>query len=194
MAKKAPTPSEVFADRMREIREVQRRTQQDLADQLRKMGENYDRATIARMETRKRTISLDEALMLSAALGVSPLHMFVPLERDELVRLAAKTNAKAFELEMWVQGYRPLFEDQFRTWLEAHSNDELAVISRVGKTVMYLREMVAALEDFMRTQDLDGAERALDDIQELSVDLRQGIKTARRELNTTRKRPTREEG
>jgi transcriptional regulator with XRE-family HTH domain len=185
MAKKTPRPSEVFADRLREIREVRRWTQQDLVDRLERMGEGYDRATIARMEIRKRTISLDEALMLSAALGVSPLHMFVPLASDDIVRLAGRTNVTAHDLRVWVQGYTPLDEEDRRTWLAAHSDAEIAVISTIN-SVIYLQERAADLQDAILALEKEAAEDTLDDLQELTVQIRTELRRS--------KRLTREEG
>lgn len=102
------TPSQFFSERMRETRERRRWSQQDLALRLGEMGAPTDRATVARTETGARGISLDDALMLAAALEVSPLALILPDDEDDRVALAPSYKIDAELLRRWLVGVAPL--------------------------------------------------------------------------------------
>jgi transcriptional regulator with XRE-family HTH domain len=50
-------PSEVFAERMQEVRERRRWSQQELADRLDELGWPTDRSTLARIEGKSRGVA-----------------------------------------------------------------------------------------------------------------------------------------
>lgn len=102
----APTPNETFARYLREVRERRRWSQQDLADRMDELGWPLDRSTIARTEAgpAQRKVSLDEAIALSAALGVAPIHMFVPRSDDEKLALTPTWTVGAHSARQWVRG------------------------------------------------------------------------------------------
>jgi transcriptional regulator with XRE-family HTH domain len=89
---------------MRETREKQRLTQQALAERVADLGVPIDRATIARIETGTRGVSLDDALLLAAALNVAPVHLFTPMDDDAPVAVAPKAEAPAHRVRDWVRG------------------------------------------------------------------------------------------
>jgi transcriptional regulator with XRE-family HTH domain len=96
-------PSEVFAQRVREVREGRRWSQQDLADRLAAIGLPTDRATIARTETGARGVSLDDAVAYCAALSAQFVHLIVPIEGD--VSLAVGSVAiEASTARGWLRG------------------------------------------------------------------------------------------
>jgi transcriptional regulator with XRE-family HTH domain len=101
-------PSEVFCDRLRQVRKLQGWTQTDLAAALGEAGVELGEFAITRMENGKRGVSLNEAVALSAVLGVSLLHMMVPLD-DSRVQLAPQLPAiKTADARAWIRGQRPL--------------------------------------------------------------------------------------
>src|SRR4051794_7495768 len=61
---------------------------QELADRVKALGGKLDRAAIAKIESGTRNVSLDEALLLAAALDVAPVHLFFPLNDDAEVEIA----------------------------------------------------------------------------------------------------------
>ena len=105
-----PSPSEVFRARLREVRRLKGWTQQQLADALADAGVKLDASAITRLERGTRGLSLDDVLAIAAALGVSPLHLFVPLDNDEELNVAPSLTANALDVRAWVRGQRPLRE------------------------------------------------------------------------------------
>jgi transcriptional regulator with XRE-family HTH domain len=103
-------PSQTFARQLRETRERKGWTQQDLAGQLWvQLGESMDQATVARIEQmRKKNVSLNDVLMLAAALDVAPVHLVVPRNSDDEVQLGDKLRAPARLIRRWFRGERPL--------------------------------------------------------------------------------------
>jgi transcriptional regulator with XRE-family HTH domain len=77
----AKTVKESFAEQLEGVRRRKGWTQQQLADRMETMGLPLDRSAIAKIETQRRAVSLEEALAFAAALGVSPAALVVP--RDE---------------------------------------------------------------------------------------------------------------
>jgi transcriptional regulator with XRE-family HTH domain len=145
---KAQRPSEVFRGRMREVRERRGWTQEKLAERLRELGAPMDRATLARTEGGKRGLSLDEALTISAALGPSPLHMFVPL-RDEPVQLAPELVTRPRIVRQWVRGQGSLREEDNRTYSAEVSDEDWARRNDVTVAFVYskMQNALDALAD-----------------------------------------------
>lgn len=101
-------PSEVFRRRMREVRRLKGWTQQQLASALAAAGTDLGEPAVTRMERGTRGISLDEAMAIAAVLGVSPLHLFVPLDNDEELDVAPAIRVAALDARAWVRGQTPL--------------------------------------------------------------------------------------
>jgi transcriptional regulator with XRE-family HTH domain len=100
--------AETFARRVREVRERRGWTQQQLAERLRELGVPIDRTKVNRVETGARAVSVDDALAIAAALGVSPSVLFFPLARSELVRVTPVRVVSAEEGRRWFRGEQPL--------------------------------------------------------------------------------------
>jgi transcriptional regulator with XRE-family HTH domain len=111
-----PLPSEVFRSRLREVRRLKGWTQQDLAEALARLGLNISAFAITRIETGNRGVSLDQAIAMAAVLGVSPLHMIVPLD-DDGVQLAPQLSVTTADARAWLRGQRPLKEADERIFL-----------------------------------------------------------------------------
>jgi transcriptional regulator with XRE-family HTH domain len=105
------TPSEVFRGRLREVRQAKGWTQQELAEALSRAGAELTTFAVARMESGKRGISLNEAVAIAAVLGPSLLHMIVPLEERGRVHLAPRMPAKVVDARAWLRGQRPLRQE-----------------------------------------------------------------------------------
>ena len=100
-------PSKVFRDRMREVRRLKGWTQQRLADELELLGVKLDASAITRIEKGTRGVTLDDALAIAAALGVSPLHMLVSLD-DNGTQLAPTLTVPTADARAWLRGQLPL--------------------------------------------------------------------------------------
>jgi transcriptional regulator with XRE-family HTH domain len=88
------TPSEVFRQRMREVREHCKLSQEDLCQRLVDIGFALRRSSIREIEKGSRRISLDEALAIAAALGVAPVYMFTPFESDDPIEFDGGLQAE----------------------------------------------------------------------------------------------------
>jgi len=109
-----PTPTEVFRERLREVRRLKRWTQSDLAAALAGNGVDLAEPAVTRMERGSRGVSLDEAIAIAAVLGVSPLHMFVPLDDNDSSQVTPQMSVPVTEARAWARGQRPLREEDER--------------------------------------------------------------------------------
>lgn len=76
-------PGEIFSRRMKDAREAAGIAQTELSRRLEELGYTLKRSAIADIESGRRRVTLDDALAISAALGVAPLHMIVPFEDED---------------------------------------------------------------------------------------------------------------
>ena len=109
MSTEAPRPSQVLGAQLRAMRERQRLTQQELSEEIeQRTAAPFDRALIARIEAGKRNVSLDEAFVLAAALGVRPANLFFPLDDAEDVQIYPGLEVSAEDARLWLRGLRPI--------------------------------------------------------------------------------------
>jgi transcriptional regulator with XRE-family HTH domain len=109
-------PSEVFRERLREVRRLKGWTQQQLADVLTDAGLKLDATAVTRLERGTRGVALDEVVAIAAALGVSPLHLIVPLHNDELLNVDPQLSTDAVTARAWIRGQQPLRETDDDKW------------------------------------------------------------------------------
>lgn len=106
-------PSKVFRDRVREARRVRGWTQRDLAAALDRVGVKIDASNVTRLERGNRSVTLDEVIAIAVVLGVSPLHLIVPLD-DNGAQLTPTLTVKTEEARAWLRGQTPLKESDER--------------------------------------------------------------------------------
>ena len=103
------TFTEVVARRVNQARRRQGWTQQDLAMALAEVGTPIHQSTIAKIERGSRGISVDEAFHLAAALGIAPVHLFVPLEdRYPRIQVTSSLQLSPSDAREWIKGQLPL--------------------------------------------------------------------------------------
>ena len=103
MSKTTPRrPSEVFAWRLREVREAKDLSQGELARRLTEAGRPISRNALLQIERGKRGISLDEAIALIAQLDVVPAHLLTP-EEGERVGLTDDRTVDGMEIRAWLR-------------------------------------------------------------------------------------------
>lgn len=160
----AKRPSGVFAGRLREAREHKGWSQQDLCDRLAEVGARTDRATIARTESGERGVSLDDAVLYSAALGASLVHMIIPINGGELLALAPQWEVTPRLARHWVRAESALRPEDGRTLVAEAPEEEWLARQHVflDLAAAQLRDVVDAVVD-------EDRERAADSIDKLNL-------------------------
>jgi transcriptional regulator with XRE-family HTH domain len=109
---------QVFARRVREVRDRHRWNQEDLAQRLlelrgiapdQKGSLNAERVKVARTESGKRSVSIDEAFLYAAALGVPLLALLD--SSDRAIEIAPKLQLHPYFLRDWTSGEPLSVED-----------------------------------------------------------------------------------
>jgi transcriptional regulator with XRE-family HTH domain len=138
---KAITAGAVFAERLREARNARGWRQQDLADEMGKLGMPMDRTTIAKLEKGQREVRLDELVALAVALDVALVHLVLPIEGDESspiegdklpvhpthgppVKLTPKREVDQVKARRWARGDIPLDPANYRSYAEQSPGDK----------------------------------------------------------------------
>lgn len=180
-AKKTGTPpSRVLGEQVRRVR-VRKgwTTQQALADRLKALGYDMDRSAVARLETGKRGVSLDESFAIAAALEVSPLSLVLPRNEDEPVSVAPDLTVSTAAAREWLRGEEPLpgqdrqfFEQESPTfWVEALG----------WRRMRALYALVSRLAEAWDQEDTKAAAGALDALDDEMVRQRAEVKRLTRE-------------
>jgi transcriptional regulator with XRE-family HTH domain len=103
-----PTPSQVLAAELPKIRKRQGLSAEQLGNRVRFHGGQLDQASISKIENGVRGVSLDEAVQLAVALGISPIHLFIPREDGDFVRVTPTEYVTAATARRWIRGTTPL--------------------------------------------------------------------------------------
>jgi transcriptional regulator with XRE-family HTH domain len=118
------TAGQVFARRLRAVRTRRGWSQKALADRLAELGYPVNRVTLTRIEqgglesanaeavTRAKNVPLETVLAVSFALGVAPLHMIVPFDRDAKVSIISrKQPVGPIMARRWIAGLDTLLDE-----------------------------------------------------------------------------------
>lgn len=108
---------EAFRQGLREYREYRGLRQQDLVDLL--DGEHsvkMDRATLARIESGDRKVTVEEAFLLAVVLDVPLPLLLLPVDRDADVALTPTTVVAPWRVWEWMHGQEPLPGSDLRRW------------------------------------------------------------------------------
>jgi transcriptional regulator with XRE-family HTH domain len=106
--KKQPAPSvtDTIGKELKWFRKGRRWTQQELSERLAQLGVTLDQSAIARIERGERAVSLDEAMVLALALGVSPMALAIP--RAGNVSLTPKNEYPVEQAANWFRNAWPI--------------------------------------------------------------------------------------
>lgn len=163
-------PSEVLAHELSAVRQRKGWTQQQLADRLKEIGAPLDRVMVAKIEKGLRGVSVDEALALAVALGVSPLALLLPRTGAAKVRLAARSQVMSLIARDWIRGTAPLDDFDERFFFEEVSDDEYLAYKR--PEVRELVQITAALVNNAAKDDRTSMRVDVDVIAQLAKQLR----------------------
>jgi transcriptional regulator with XRE-family HTH domain len=205
MSEQAPTVGELFAVRVREVRERRGWKQDYLGRRLLELeGErtsptkvNSARVRVARTEAGTRAVVVDEAFLFAAALGVSPLALLLPDEPEATVAVGSR-SMDAGLLEAWIAGYVALDARDVRDYTDhARPLPPSRYLNRLIGEVLELDEapsssaVRAILRAYvaMRLHDLAVEERGLSDVQEptLRVEMQHQVNIRRTMIEDLRR-------
>jgi transcriptional regulator with XRE-family HTH domain len=110
------TPSDVVAARVREVRGKRGLTVAELADRCAALGApELTAQALYKLEGRRpgklrpRPVTVDELLVLAAALNVAPVHLHVPPDgSDAPYQVTAEVSESRFRARSWIRGLFPL--------------------------------------------------------------------------------------
>jgi transcriptional regulator with XRE-family HTH domain len=100
-------PIETFRRQVREVRRRRGLSQAALSARVRELGGSLTDTAITKIEGGSRDVSLGEALVLAAALGVAPLHLLFPID-GRPVRLVDLPNLYVIFPTEWAAGDKEL--------------------------------------------------------------------------------------
>jgi transcriptional regulator with XRE-family HTH domain len=178
--RKNDKPSDLFAGKLRDLREARGWSQRDFADELKRLGAPMDRAIIARIETGEgRKISLDEAILFAAALRSSLENMIVPSDMFDrpgaprTIKIASKLTPPARDVRNWLKGMQPLRPEDRGAWLKAMPDNDLKAATDFD--VFALEGMVRNLIDYLGVGNLPQARERVEAIRPLLDEIERKI-------------------
>jgi transcriptional regulator with XRE-family HTH domain len=154
MTKRAEAVPDAFRRQMRFLRKERGWTQQDLSDRLASLGWDVDRTALLRIEKGEREVALAEALLISAALNVPPVWLFLPIEDGVKARLAPDAPSRTVEeLREWFVGradyWGPEEDDMSFGKTMPRRDPALAhahVMEEIGRRTAELKQLVEDLK------------------------------------------------
>lgn len=152
--------AEVVKQRVREVRERRGWTQRQLVDRLKELGVKLDPASLARIETGKRAVKVQELVELAAALEVSPLQLMLPTVGSHPVDVTPKTTVTTSEARAWARALGPLPGQSPDPMVAERGDDDAPVtkaeVHRLESELAYLRQLVDTLASSQgRVIDID---------------------------------------
>ena len=131
---KAPRPSDVIPQQLRRWRKIRGgMSVKELSDRVEALGGDLSRVIITKIENGHRGISVDEALLLAAALNVPPPVLFFPFESGTKVAVTPKSVIHPDLAWRWLAGDDPLASTERWTvgaveWREGQADWERAAL------------------------------------------------------------------
>jgi transcriptional regulator with XRE-family HTH domain len=113
-SRKPEGPAEAFARQVAKVRESLGWSQGDLVTRMHelgvetKKGNPVDRATLARIESGKRRVTLEEVFWIAAALEIPPLLLMVPREAGSYFSVTPTFDVPAADARDWIVGIKAL--------------------------------------------------------------------------------------
>lgn len=171
------SPSAVVARRVREHREALGLTQADLATRLaEEFRWSVDRTVIARIESRKRAVTVDDLLVLAAALDTSPSLLLTPQDESDLMWPTPWRAMTANRTRAWIAGDVRLWEqdvDHFESHMRdawRRSKDSEAELDRIAGLLAAVHG-VESVEDIDPEADLPEKQRADSEVLRLRFEV-----------------------
>lgn len=116
--------AETVRHRVREVRDRRGWKQRDLVAELAKVGLKLDPASLARIETGKRAVKVNELVALAAALEVSPMQLLLPSVGSTEVVLTPEVTVSTRDARVWFRAFAPLPGQSDETMRAERGDDE----------------------------------------------------------------------
>jgi transcriptional regulator with XRE-family HTH domain len=104
MSDNVKTVKEVFGERLKALREKAGLSQQEVAARVAEHGGTMHQTTIMRTEKGTRNVTLNEYVLLAAALNVPPPMLLVPLGSEDRVEITPRSRIHAHLALDWLTG------------------------------------------------------------------------------------------
>jgi transcriptional regulator with XRE-family HTH domain len=147
-ADEAKRPSEVFAERLREMRDDRRFSQAELAQRMTDGGRPLSKVALLRIESGDRGIALDEAIALTRLLHAVPAQMLT-LPEGAMTALTANDWVDGGGMHNWLVYGEPIL--QLSVLIDAEGTEPRAVLR--GRLEQDITTHALALADAFRVKD-----------------------------------------
>ena len=148
-------PTAVIVRQMRELRAARGWSAQRLANEVSAAGLSWDRSIVANLESgRRRTLSVEEWLVVSRVLGIAPLHLLVPVN-DADMQVTPQDHITAHQARQWIRGGDPLdpvddeHREQIQAWVRHRPPDEATPEGRAASSEQSKSEVLALLTELL---------------------------------------------
>lgn len=196
-------PGAILATNIELLRGAKRPSwsQKDLAERLAEYGLPLHQTAIAKIEAGQRKVSVDEFLVLAAALDVSPLWLLLPIDRAPVQ--IGKAAVRCDHLAQWFAGIDPLpvrtedfeifespdgqpmtaqaVDDRLQWWATEQMRADWRVMKRPG--LAHLLRVIASRHGFAETVATDGRSWSVSERRRLREQAHQLADSARHEID-----------
>lgn len=102
--------TKMIVDRVRDIRKRRGWSAQAFANELKRVGLDWDRSVVANLEAGRRNwISVEELLAIASVLDVAPVHLIVPTDdNDAAYPVTSEQTEPRDTVRNWIRGHLPL--------------------------------------------------------------------------------------
>lgn len=166
------TATAVIAERMRELRTRRRWSAQRLAEEMTKVGVEWNRGVVTKLENNRReSVSVTELMALALVLDVPPLAILLPRE-DADIQITPQRAVTAKKVGEWLIGPHPLPASTDSEFVEHPDTAPTRQEQHFADWPVYLRRPATVPEVEERATDLNRqlAERQ-DELQRLLAEV-----------------------
>jgi transcriptional regulator with XRE-family HTH domain len=129
-----------------------RLSQAELLKRLNRTGVEMDQATLSRLESGKRRVTVEDLLAISAALGVAPLELLAGWLTNDPMPITPTQSRRGLDVRRWLRGEQALDEQTAETYFELVPDEER--LARQWRGLLNLRailsrDLTTALRDLL---------------------------------------------
>ena len=156
--RRAPEPSRVAAQRIKRERQRQGITAARLAERCDELGmPSLNRDVIANIETARRgAITVDELLVLGAALNTSPLLLMLPLGTDQRLAVTPTTKIHPHLALEWLVGEGPLVDTDHTARVSPWPDENTPSWVEAAQPLWFYRRLRELQDEVSRTMPAVG--------------------------------------